>query len=544
MENPAKSVGVRVGEVLAGKYRVEGILGAGGMGVVVAAHHLQLDERVALKFLLPEASLNQEAMTRFAREAKAAVKIKSEHVARVIDVGTLETGAPYIVMEFLEGRDLAAWIHERGPLRIEQAIEFVLQASEAIAEAHSLGIVHRDLKPANLFVVRRNDGLDSVKVLDFGISKFAGSAGQHDMAGTRTSVVMGSPYYMSPEQMRSAKDVDPTSDIWALGIILYELLSGRTPFMGDTFPEICIKVSTEPPPPLRQVRPEVPPALQAVVAKCLEKERRNRYRDVAELAFALQPFAPRRAATSIERISGILHGTKDPPPAATAASPQGLVPGTMDPFGRTTHGTGAHAHAKRSGTLAILAVLLLAGAGAGFVLLRRGSLAARAAAPSPEPSASAAASPVSASPAGNGSASDLRSTSPAPRPTPQWDPGVLVIPSADPITENSGASEPPSTPPGTTKHAGPHAPPSAVHGASNASPALAHSGTATATPSPASPSPASPSPPAEAPNALVPAVPVAIPPVPAAAPAPSADCDPPYYFDGNGIRVFKKECMR
>ena len=153
------------------------------MGVVVAAHHLQLDERVALKFLLPEALGNAEAVARFAREARAAVKIESEHVARVIDVGSLENGAPYMVMEYLEGSDLAAWLRERGPLPVEQAVDFVLQACEAIAEAHALGIVHRDLKPANLFCVAAPDGLLSIKVLDFGISKVrppAGARGGHD----------------------------------------------------------------------------------------------------------------------------------------------------------------------------------------------------------------------------------------------------------------------------------------------------------------------------------------------------------------------------
>src|SRR5262245_59127005 len=162
---------VREGEVLAGKYRVDRVLGVGGMGVVVAAHHIELDDKVAIKFLLPETLENGEAVARFAREARAAVKIKSEHVARVSDVGKLESGAPYMVMEYLVGSDLAGWLDERGPLPIDQVVEFVLQASEAIAEAHSLGIVHRDLKPANLFAIRRPDGALSIKVLDFGISK-------------------------------------------------------------------------------------------------------------------------------------------------------------------------------------------------------------------------------------------------------------------------------------------------------------------------------------------------------------------------------------
>src|SRR5580704_996551 len=220
MENPAKSVGVRVGEVLAGKYRVEGILGAGGMGVVVAAHHLQLDERVALKFLLPEALANAEAVARFDREARAAVKIKSEHVARVIDVGKLENGSPYMGMEYLDGSDLSAWLQKRGSPPIPQVVDFVLQACEAIAEAHSLGIVHRDLKPANLFCIRRPDGGLCIKVLDFGISKMSMLG---DLHMTGTTAVFGSPAYMSPEQMHASKDVDGRTDVWSLGVILYEL---------------------------------------------------------------------------------------------------------------------------------------------------------------------------------------------------------------------------------------------------------------------------------------------------------------------------------
>jgi len=192
MDRYEQAASVSVGEILAGKYRIDRVLGAGGMGVVVAAHHLQLDERVAIKFLLPEMLAQQDAVMRFSREARAAVKIKSEHVARVTDVGTLETGAPYMVMEYLEGIDLAELVR-RGPLPITQAVDFVLQACEAIAEAHALGIVHRDLKPANLFLATLPGGVQSVKVLDFGISKLTGlsASGGQDSA-TRTKALMGS----------------------------------------------------------------------------------------------------------------------------------------------------------------------------------------------------------------------------------------------------------------------------------------------------------------------------------------------------------------
>lgn len=183
---------VNEGEILAGKYRVERVLGVGGMGVVVAALHIALDERVAIKFLLPEALTNAEAVARFAREARAAVKIKSQHVARVIDVGTLETGAPYMVMEFLKGQDLSNHLRQHGALPIADAVDFVLQACEALAEAHALGIVHRDLKPSNLYLTHQRDGTPVVKVLDFGISKVSGDAREKsDGALTRTSALMG-----------------------------------------------------------------------------------------------------------------------------------------------------------------------------------------------------------------------------------------------------------------------------------------------------------------------------------------------------------------
>ena len=212
------------GQVLLGKYRIERVLGVGGMGAVVLATHLQLEERVAIKFLLSSVARQPDMVERFLREGRTAIKIRSEHCVRVLDVGTLEGGQPYMVMEFMEGRDLDATIRESGPLPIADAVDFVLQAGEALAEAHALGTVHRNLKPANLFVTRRADGSPSIKVLDFGISKQAGAAG--NMGMTSTQAVMGSPLYMSPEQMRSSKDVDARADIWALGTVLYEAIAG------------------------------------------------------------------------------------------------------------------------------------------------------------------------------------------------------------------------------------------------------------------------------------------------------------------------------
>jgi serine/threonine-protein kinase len=294
---------VHAGQVLGGKFRIEQVLGRGGMGVVVAATHLQLDEKVALKFLLPEALVNKEAVRRFEREARSAVKIKSEHVARVTDVGTLDTGAPYMVMEFLNGMDLGEYLERTGPLPFHEAADYLLQACEAIAEAHALGIVHRDLKPANLFRIIRSDGTPSIKVLDFGISKVTTGA---DAAMTQTTSMMGSPYYMSPEQMTSAKSVDERTDIWALGIILHELLSGKVPYQGETIPEICVQVLQNPPPRLSLVRPEAPEDLERIIDKALAKNRDHRYLSVAEFAADISAYATSASSHSVERISKVL----------------------------------------------------------------------------------------------------------------------------------------------------------------------------------------------------------------------------------------------
>lgn len=310
---------IQQGELLAGKYRVEQVLGAGGMGYVVAAMHEQLGQRVAVKLLVPELCENEDSVMRFLREARAAVKIHSEHVARVIDVGELTNGSPYMVMEFLNGRDLADELDQPGDvLPVEVAIDYVLQASEAVAEAHSLGVIHRDLKPANLFLTHRPDGSPLVKVLDFGISKAINiddNALEPAPSLTATHSLLGSPAYMSPEQIRRPKSVDTRTDIWSLGSILYELLTKDPPFNADSPLALLAAVVSDPLPSVRDKRPDVSLDLEAVIAKCLEKNPDNRYQTVAELADALAPFAP-RSQPSISRISGILRATSLRPPAA------------------------------------------------------------------------------------------------------------------------------------------------------------------------------------------------------------------------------------
>jgi serine/threonine-protein kinase len=281
------------GDVLAGKYRVERVIGAGGMGVVVAAKHLQLDQTVALKFMTLRSPAADE---RFLREARAAARLKSEHAAKVHDVGNLEDGAPYMVMEYLEGSDLNEVLRAHGALPIEDAVGYVMQACEALGEAHALGIVHRDLKPHNLFLTIGVGGRPKIKVLDFGISKTQDG----ELALTKSSDIVGTPVYMSPEQLRSSKDVDARADIWALGAVLYELVTGRLPFEAENVAHLCSMVLSERPRPPHELRAEIPERLSDAIMRCLSRDPAARFPGVVELVADLEPFAP--AWGTIDRV--------------------------------------------------------------------------------------------------------------------------------------------------------------------------------------------------------------------------------------------------
>jgi serine/threonine protein kinase len=313
-------------DVVAEKYRIERVLGQGGMGVVLAAMHLHLEERVAIKFLLPELTHDPAVVARFLREGRTAIKIRSEHVVRVLDVGTLPGGTPYLVMEYLEGINFEQLLEQHGSLPADMAVDHVLQATEALAEAHALGMVHRDLKPANLFLVHRADGSPSVKVLDFGITKVPDAGRGTDLETTNATDVMGSPRYMSPEQMRSSRAIDARADIWGLGVILQELITGSAPFDGATMPDLLASIIQDPPIPLARLQPNVPPGLQAVVSKCLEKEASARYADVAELTQALAPFGSDSARVSADRVSRVLHPTSPPRANSVIPPPRSVRP--------------------------------------------------------------------------------------------------------------------------------------------------------------------------------------------------------------------------
>jgi len=288
------------GVILLGRYRVEKTVGRGGMGAVLAVWDTELQHRVAIKVLSGFALAESEPVGRFMREARIVVKLQSDHVVRVFNAGTLETGVPYIVMDLLEGHDLG----EQGMAAPPTAVDYVLQAIDAIAEAHAQNVIHRDLKPSNLFLANRVGAAPIIKVLDFGISKAANLEG--DLSLTGSTSIMGSPRYMSPEQFRSAKQVDERTDVWALGAILYQLLAGSPPFDGASMTEIFESVIHREPPPLHALRPEVPAELEQVILRCLRKPANERYATVAELALALAPFGTGEWQRCVVRASKLL----------------------------------------------------------------------------------------------------------------------------------------------------------------------------------------------------------------------------------------------
>jgi serine/threonine protein kinase len=293
---PAKAIPA-IGDLVSGKYRVDGTAGTGGMGVVLSATHVELGHRVAIKVLASEEETDSVAVERFLREGKAAASLQSDHVVRIYDVGRLESGMPFMVMELLRGQDLGTFILTTGIIETTQAVDWILQACNAIAEAHANGIIHRDLKPSNLFLTHRSDGSDCVKVLDFGISKRVATPDDQVFQGglTATRQVVGSPAYMSPEQVRNSRDIDHRVDIWALGMTLYECLAGRPAFNADTFPAVCAAIVADSPPPLREVAANIPDELDQIVLRCLEKDPTRRFASVNELASALQSFGSARS---------------------------------------------------------------------------------------------------------------------------------------------------------------------------------------------------------------------------------------------------------
>jgi serine/threonine-protein kinase len=366
------------GHVIANKYRVERVLGRGGMGTVFEATDLSLERRVAIKVMLPDKARDPEGAARFLHEGRAAVKLTSDHVARVFEVGVSDD-APYLVMEYLDGEDLDAVLARAGRLPVHEATDYLVEACEAIAEAHAAGIVHRDLKPQNLFVARRPNGRVSVKVLDFGISKLARSEAPKL---TRSGAALGTPLYMAPEQMRSSRTVDPRTDIWALGVILYELVTGQAPFLGESITEVAILVANEQPTAPHDLCPEIPPEFESVILRCLAKDPSERYPTVEALVADLEPFASRNSSSVPPgaRLSNSGRPAAIEAPAAVAeaaALPPARGIRTHVSWGTTDGSSTAASRGRlRAIVIASAAAASCVAAIATYALLHRGSAAA------------------------------------------------------------------------------------------------------------------------------------------------------------------------
>jgi serine/threonine-protein kinase len=496
------------GSVIAGKYRVERVIGQGGMGVVLAARHLGLDEMVAVKLVRSEGAEAPLAFARLQREARAAARIKSEHVARVLDVDRLPDGAPYIVMELIDGTDLHVLLARRGELPIDEATSYVMQACEGLAEAHALGMVHRDLKLKNLFLTKRRDGRALIKVIDFGVVKLSPYVVEDDAERrqgsdvalarmpsreatlTGIATLVGSLHYMAPEQIRASNVVNAQADVWSLGVCLYAMLTGSLPFDGETVAEVSAAIQGRPAPDVRDVAPGVPTGLATAIARMLEKDVRRRFANVFELASAIAPYsldvaAPTRIETilqsSVETGSATNVGLEQPSePSGDVSSSQvtGRVESTVTnvPIGRDDSTMGAAAVDSRALSTVASASRSKRWAAAGATLLVAGAIAMSRLRPAADPSRDASGNDTNTTaapaltPSASGSAAPPLASSLPPTST---DSAVSASAAAtrSPLASaaSSGATVPaPSSPKKTTMRPAPSAAPAPTAAESSA----------------------------------------------------------------------------
>jgi serine/threonine-protein kinase len=440
--------GLPEGTVVASRYRIIREIGSGGMGVVYEAEHVRLAQRFALKVLGGDLVQSPELARRFEREARTLARLESPHIARVTDVDVAEGGAPFIAMELLHGNDLDQEIERRGRLPWREAAQYVLQACRAMSAAHAHGIVHRDLKPANLFLHESEEGR-IVKVLDFGISKI--TTGQ-DVSVTLTQSPIGTPLYMSPEQMTRPKEVDVRTDVWALGVVLYETLTARAPFEADTPQAVAILIATKEPAPISSIAPDVPAALEAVVARAIEKDPAERFPSVAALASALEAVLGGAPAYDTDGPHASPASVQIPQPARSRPGDRSRDPllETTVPLSRPI----GRAPAARRRWIVLGAALGLVAAGVGWALGRDGTAAVavsttdRAAATAPTESAGVA-PPFDVAPSPSPAVSE-----PAPEPSASAAPSASHKPArartarppatAEPAPFSTGKAKPPT----------------------------------------------------------------------------------------------------
>jgi serine/threonine-protein kinase len=361
---------LQAGQIIEGKYSIVRLLGEGGMGAVYEGENVRIHRRVAIKVLHPGAAENVDAVQRFEREAQAAGRIGSDHIVEVLDLGNLPSGDRFMVMEYLDGENLNHRIQARGRLTPHEAAPIMAQLLEGLGAAHGAGIIHRDLKPDNVYLVKSKRGLtDFVKILDFGISKFNKLNKDSGMSMTRTGAVMGTPYYMSPEQAKGSKEMDHRSDLYSAGVILYEAVTGQVPFNAETFNELIFKIVLETPPPPQQLAPGLDPAFASIVQKAMAREPNDRFQTAADFAQALQgwlgtgqgvafapmpaPRPPMGSAPMHPTPMGPMMGHQTPAPWANTG-----VPGQLA-------ASGAGVPAKRSAAPIVISIAMLAVLGVG-----------------------------------------------------------------------------------------------------------------------------------------------------------------------------------
>ncbi len=501
------------GEMIRSKYRVDRVLGEGGMGWVIAAEHVGLGQQVAIKILREELRSNPELVERFSREARAASRLESDHVCRVLDVDALDDGTPFMVLEYLEGSDLSCVLDGGEPLPLAVAAAWTLEACEAVAEAHALGIVHRDIKPANLFIARRPNGKTRVKVLDFGISKMETAVGA---SVTSTSNVMGSAHYMSPEQMLASRDVDARADIWALGITLYELTTATLPFPGESVTQVAALVMTTVPQPPSALRPELPAGFDEIVMRCLAPEREDRFESVAELAAALAPFAATDAAEGADPAHDPYAGLPQALAARFLSTEVRARSGAPPPYASRPHASGSKPHVSHSQRPKPLAPRAIEDASSTMGALASGSVRAPAR--------------TSTAPALLGGVLVVAAIAAA----------VLFGMRKQPVATGATPSSEPTTVSAAAAPQGARAevPPAATSAMPEApAPTAPSSASARARPLPrprAATPPAAATPAAAAPAAAAPA---------AAPSVPAKNCNPPFTINPDGTRHAKPECL-